>query len=57
MGHREAKVYLANPAVAAATAVIGRLAHPDEIGIEPPSMGDPLDIRGVGVAAVTEEAS
>lgn len=35
MGHREAKVYLANPAVAAATAVMGRIAHPDEIGVEP----------------------
>jgi 3-isopropylmalate/(R)-2-methylmalate dehydratase large subunit len=38
MGHREAKVYLANPAVAAATAVMGRLAHPDEIGVEPPDL-------------------
>ena len=35
MGHREAKVYLANPAVAAATAIMGRVAHPDEIGVEP----------------------
>jgi 3-isopropylmalate/(R)-2-methylmalate dehydratase large subunit len=51
MGHREAKVYLVNPAVAAATAIMGRLAHPDEIGVEPPDMGDPLDIAGVGVAA------
>jgi 3-isopropylmalate/(R)-2-methylmalate dehydratase large subunit len=51
MGHREAKVYLANPAVAAATAIMGRLAHPDEVGVEPPEMGDPLDISGVGVAA------
>ncbi|MGQ0550572.1 MAG: 3-isopropylmalate dehydratase large subunit [Armatimonadota bacterium] len=31
MGHREAKVYLSGPAVAAATAVLGRLAHPDEV--------------------------
>src|SRR5919198_491262 len=37
MGHREAKVYLANPGVAAATAVVGRIAHPDEVGVEPPS--------------------
>ena len=51
MGHRDAQVYLANPAVAAATAVAGRLAHPDEIGVEPPDMGDPLDISGVGVRA------
>lgn len=36
MGHRSAKVYLANPAVAAATAVVGRIAHPDELGTEPP---------------------
>src|SRR5438309_8699915 len=35
MGHRDAKVYLANPAVAAATAVLGRIAHPDEIGVAP----------------------
>jgi len=35
MGHREARVYLANPAVAAATAVIGRIAHPDEVGVAP----------------------
>ena len=38
MGHRDAKVYLANPAVAAASAVMGRLAHPDEVGVEPPDM-------------------
>lgn len=31
MGHREAKVYLSGPAVAAASAVLGRLAHPDEV--------------------------
>jgi 3-isopropylmalate/(R)-2-methylmalate dehydratase large subunit len=35
MGHRDAKVYLANPAVAAATAIMGRIAHPDEIGVAP----------------------
>jgi 3-isopropylmalate/(R)-2-methylmalate dehydratase large subunit len=38
MGHRSARVYLVNPAVAAATAVLGRLAHPDEVGVEPPDM-------------------
>ncbi|HJP66351.1 MAG TPA: aconitase/3-isopropylmalate dehydratase large subunit family protein, partial [Actinomycetota bacterium] len=38
MGHREAKVYLANPAVAAATAITGRLTHPDEIGVAPPEL-------------------
>ncbi len=31
MGHPDSKVYLANPAVAAATAVMGRIAHPDEV--------------------------
>ena len=31
MGHVDSKVYLANPAVAAATAVMGRIAHPDEV--------------------------
>jgi len=31
MGHRESKVYLSGPAVAAASAVLGRLAHPDEV--------------------------
>jgi 3-isopropylmalate/(R)-2-methylmalate dehydratase large subunit len=38
MGHRDAKVYLVNPAVAAATAITGRLTHPDEIGVEPPEL-------------------
>jgi len=31
MGHVDSKVYLANPAVAAATAVTGRIAHPDDV--------------------------
>jgi 3-isopropylmalate/(R)-2-methylmalate dehydratase large subunit len=31
MGHRDARVYLANPAIAAASAIMGRLAHPDEL--------------------------
>jgi len=30
MGHVESEVYLSNPAVAAASAVLGRIAHPDE---------------------------
>jgi len=47
MGHKEAKVYLTNPAVAAATAIMGRLAHPDEIGVEPP---DADYISGVGAS-------
>ena len=31
MGHIESEVYLANPAVAAASAIKGRIAHPDEV--------------------------
>ncbi len=31
MGHPKSEVYLANPAVAAATAVLGRICHPDEL--------------------------
>ena len=31
MGHRDARVFLANPAIAAASAIMGRLAHPDEL--------------------------
>jgi 3-isopropylmalate/(R)-2-methylmalate dehydratase large subunit len=31
MGHRDARVYLTNPAIAAASALMGRLAHPDEL--------------------------
>jgi 3-isopropylmalate/(R)-2-methylmalate dehydratase large subunit len=36
MGHRSAKVYLTNPAIAAATAVVGTIAHPEELGVDPP---------------------
>jgi len=31
MGHVASKVYLGNPAVAAASAVLGRIAHPEEV--------------------------
>lgn len=31
MGHPESEVYLSNPAVAAASAIIGRIAHPQEV--------------------------
>lgn len=31
MGHPESEIYLSNPAVAAASAVKGRIAHPDEL--------------------------
>ena len=33
MGHPDSEVYLANPAVAAASAVLGRIASPDELMI------------------------
>jgi 3-isopropylmalate/(R)-2-methylmalate dehydratase large subunit len=32
MGHPQSKVYLANPAVTAASAVAGRIVHPEEVG-------------------------
>ncbi|MDH4099869.1 MAG: 3-isopropylmalate dehydratase large subunit [Nitrospirota bacterium] len=32
MGHPESEVYLSNPSVAAASAVLGRIAHPEEVG-------------------------
>ncbi len=31
MGHPESEVYLSNPAVATASAIKGRIAHPDEV--------------------------
>jgi 3-isopropylmalate/(R)-2-methylmalate dehydratase large subunit len=31
MGHAQSEVYLASPAVAAASAVKGRICHPDEV--------------------------
>jgi 3-isopropylmalate/(R)-2-methylmalate dehydratase large subunit len=33
MGHPESEVYLAGPAVAAASAVTGRITHPEEVGL------------------------
>jgi 3-isopropylmalate/(R)-2-methylmalate dehydratase large subunit len=35
MGHPESFVSLAGPAVAAASAVLGRIAHPEELGVKP----------------------
>ena len=32
MGHPESEVYLSNPAVAAASAVLGKISGPDELG-------------------------
>jgi 3-isopropylmalate/(R)-2-methylmalate dehydratase large subunit len=34
MGHKESEIYLSNPAVAAASAVLGRIAGPTELGVE-----------------------
>jgi 3-isopropylmalate/(R)-2-methylmalate dehydratase large subunit len=31
MGHPESNVYLANPAIAAASAVLGRIGSPEEL--------------------------
>jgi 3-isopropylmalate/(R)-2-methylmalate dehydratase large subunit len=31
MGHLKSEVYLANPAVAAASAILGRIASPEEL--------------------------
>lgn len=33
MGHEESEVYLANPAIAAASAVLGRIGSPQELGL------------------------
>lgn len=38
MGDPTAQVYLANPAVAMATAVAGELCHPQDLGIEAPDL-------------------
>lgn len=35
MGHQESEVYLSNPAIAAASAVKGRICSPEEIGVKP----------------------
>jgi len=35
MGHLQSEVYLAGPAVTAASAVLGRIAHPQELGVQP----------------------
>jgi 3-isopropylmalate/(R)-2-methylmalate dehydratase large subunit len=52
MGHRDARVYLANPAVAAATAVAGTIAHPEELGVEPPDFLVARTSSGAGAEAV-----
>ena len=33
MGHVESEIYLASPAVAAASAVMGKIAAPEELGL------------------------
>lgn len=35
MGHPKSEVYLANPAIAAASAVLGRIGSPEELGVQP----------------------
>ncbi|HHY47506.1 MAG TPA: 3-isopropylmalate dehydratase large subunit [Firmicutes bacterium] len=35
MGHPKSEVYLANPAIAAASAILGRIGSPEELGVEP----------------------
>jgi 3-isopropylmalate/(R)-2-methylmalate dehydratase large subunit len=35
MGHLESEIYLSNPAIAAASAVRGRICSPEEIGVKP----------------------
>jgi len=35
MGHMQSEVYLAGPAVTAASAILGRIAHPQELGVHP----------------------
>ena len=37
MGHRDSEVYLCNPAVAAASAITGRITHPDEVADRQPA--------------------
>ena len=37
MGHYDSEVYLCNPAVAAASAVTGRITHPDEVADRQPA--------------------
>ncbi len=39
MGHTKSEVYLANPAIAAASAVLGRIANPVELGITSDMVG------------------
>jgi 3-isopropylmalate/(R)-2-methylmalate dehydratase large subunit len=34
MGHTKSEVYLANPAIAAASAILGRVGGPEEIGVQ-----------------------
>jgi 3-isopropylmalate/(R)-2-methylmalate dehydratase large subunit len=34
MGHPESEVYLSNPAIAAASAVLGKIGGPEELGIK-----------------------
>ena len=49
MGHRDAEIYLVSPAVAAASAVAGRLAHPREVLAQSLSLA--TDLVGQGAKA------
>jgi len=49
MGHRDAEIYLVSPAVAAASAIAGRLAHPRDVLDETPLTA--TDLVGQGAQA------
>jgi 3-isopropylmalate/(R)-2-methylmalate dehydratase large subunit len=46
MGHPSAQVYLANPAVAMATAVVGAIVHPSEVSATPPPRNEEVMVGG-----------
>ncbi|NLG68638.1 MAG: 3-isopropylmalate dehydratase large subunit [Firmicutes bacterium] len=45
MGHRESEVYLASPAVVAASAVLGRIASPEELGLDETAFFETVGVR------------
>lgn len=45
MGHRESEVYLASPAVVAASAVMGRIASPEELGLTEEAFYETVGVR------------
>lgn len=54
MGHRSARVYLASPAVVAASAIAGRIAGPDTVEV-PEAPAASFRRRGSGTAALPPE--